>query len=352
MKYPAADIADPTGKRLTAWLTINRACNLRCQWCYAQMTGFEHKDDMSLQLVDQSIEFLHGMSMKSVILIGGEPTIHPHFFEIVQRIKQADMAAYVVTNAIKFSSKGFLDRAIDAGVASITVSLKASNRRDFLEATGRDSFIRTMKAIGNISESGIPSVVNVTLSESLLGRFDEMISAVRESGAVAFSVDSGKPVLFGGKTNMDGMGTPERLVEFFMEVYPKLKRSGLRFSLKIALPFCLFPKEFIEEIMEDGNVLTGCQMVSGRGIIIDPSGRLIPCNHMCDQSIGTIGEDFVDAQGFVSHRKQESVIRFYRTVSSAPHRNCLDCSYWRACGAGCKLYWLHYGSESLIGNFK
>ena len=31
------------------WITLNRACNLRCKWCYAQDTKFSLLDDMELE---------------------------------------------------------------------------------------------------------------------------------------------------------------------------------------------------------------------------------------------------------------------------------------------------------------
>ena len=34
----------------TAWVTLNRACNLRCRWCYAAGTGYKAGDDMSFEL--------------------------------------------------------------------------------------------------------------------------------------------------------------------------------------------------------------------------------------------------------------------------------------------------------------
>ena len=34
-------------KYKAGWLTINRACNIRCKWCYAQGTGFNKKDNVN-----------------------------------------------------------------------------------------------------------------------------------------------------------------------------------------------------------------------------------------------------------------------------------------------------------------
>ena len=338
--------------RMTAWLTINRACNLRCSWCYAKMTGFSKMNSMSMPLVESSVRLLKDLSLESVILIGGEPTIHPKFLDIVRLVKLSGLKTYLVTNAIKLSNPKFLDAVLSAGISSITVSFKASNAHDYKKFTGKDAFERTLKAIRNICETKVHHVVNITACEALIKNFDEMIEVIAESGAKSFSVDSGKPIILADKTYADGMGSPEQMAKFFMEIYPKLKKAGINFSVKIAVPFCLFPRTFIDSVIEDGNILTGCQMVSGRGIIIDPEGKLVPCNHLCHLSFGGLGKDFVTAEEYVRLRRKKEVVEFYKAASACPHENCVSCSYWEICGAGCKLYWLHYDKKDLIGNFE
>lgn len=345
-------VGDQEIPKLTAWLTTNRSCNMRCSWCYAQMTGFNAEETMTLEIVEQSIELFRGLKLDSVILIGGEPTIHPHFLQIVEKIVASGMNAYLVTNALRFADKDFLKSAVTAGISAITVSLKAANAIDYREFTKKDAFEKVKRAIRNLKESGALYVVNVTACESLVDSFDEMISLVKDMGVRMLSVDTGKPVILDGKTYMESMESPQRMARFFMEIYPKLKQSGIRFSLKIAVPFCLFPREFIDIMIAEGNVMTGCQMVSGRGIIIDPTGELVPCNHLCNLSLGRLGKDFLDAGEYIALRRSEKATNFYNSVSSAPHNNCVGCSYWEQCGAGCKLYWLHYKPHDLVANFK
>lgn len=337
--------------RLTGWLTTNRSCNMRCNWCYAKMTNFDAKDTMTLDVAEKSIKLLQGLKLESVILIGGEPTIHPNFLQIVEKITAAGMDACLVTNALRFSDRRFLDSAIAAGLTAITVSLKAANAADYISFTRKDAFEKVRLAISNLKDSGVPYVVNVTACDSLVSNFDEVISFARDMNVRMLSVDTGKPVVLNGNTHMDNMESPQRMAGFFMEIYPKLKQSGVRFSVKIAVPFCLFPKDFADQLIAEGNAMAGCQMVSGRGIIIDPEGELVPCNHLCNLSLGKLGEDFSDADGYIALRRKKDVIKFYDSVSSMPHDNCSRCEYWEVCGAGCKLYWLHYGPGDLISNF-
>ncbi|MCR4279280.1 MAG: radical SAM protein [Candidatus Zambryskibacteria bacterium] len=336
---------------MTAWLTTNRSCNLRCNWCYAKMTNFDAKETMTLNVAERSIDFLRDLKLESVILIGGEPTVHPQFFRIVEKIIREGMKAYLVTNALRFSNRVFLKDAIGAGISAVTVSLKAVTAEDYKAFTGKDAFKRVRQAIHNLQDVGIPHVVNITACDSLVSNFDEVISFAKEIGIRMLSVDTGKPVVLEGNTHMDGMESPKRMAQFFMEIYPKLKQSGIRFSVKVAIPFCLFPRKFADMLIADGNTMTGCQMVSGRGIIIDPQGELVPCNHLCHLSLGGLGRDFSSAKEYVALRKRKDVIEFYDSVNSMPHNNCTNCNYWSVCGAGCKLYWLHYGPSDLISDF-
>jgi MoaA/NifB/PqqE/SkfB family radical SAM enzyme len=65
------------------WLTINRACNLRCSWCYALAEGFNPVDNMEIGLAKKLLSLFSDLGMKKIILIGGEPTICPNLIEII-----------------------------------------------------------------------------------------------------------------------------------------------------------------------------------------------------------------------------------------------------------------------------
>lgn len=343
-------LSDDERPALTAWLTINRACNLRCVWCYAKMTGY-NKDTMNMETAARSIALMKDLGLKSVILIGGEPTVHPNFFEIIKMIREAEMEAYLVTNAIRLADKRFFKKMLDTGVTSITVSFKAANHEMFRRDTGVDMFNDQIQAVRNIVEAGVNHVVNITACENLMANFDEMIEAVKSTGTDKFSIDTGKPIFLDGRSSVEGMGTPREMADFFMSIYSKLEQSGLRFSVKVAVPFCLFPVDFVDKMIEDGNILTGCQMASARGLIVDPLGRLLPCNHICDNFIGEIGKDFSTAEELWAFRRSEPMIDFYQIISGYPNSLCSGCEYWGMCGAGCKLYWLHYGDSDMLGNF-
>ncbi len=93
---------------------------------------------------------------------------------------------------------------------------------------------------------------------------------------------------------------------------------------------------------------TGCHIYSGSGIIMAPDGRLLPCNHFCDNPLGELGKDFENAAEYLQFRKKSEIIDFYKMLASYPHEKCQSCGYWQECGAGCRINWLYQGADQLI----
>lgn len=338
--------------RFTGWLTINRACNLRCEWCYAKIMSFSKSENMTLDTARQSIRFFKELPLENVILIGGEPTIHPHFLEIVKMIREADLQPLLVTNSIKIADNNFLQAMLDAGLVGITTSLKAANEKQYQQFTGRRVFSKVMEAIDNINKSGVDHKISVTICESLFKNFNEVIGAIVKGGTQLFSLDMGRPVIVNNRIQADGIATPREMASFIVGIYPELINCGVKFNIKFSIPFCLFPENFVKKLIKNNHLTSGCQIFNGDGVILDPGGRLLPCNHFCDNALGQLGIDFTTAEEYYQFRKRSDVAGFYKTVSSCPHRQCIDCQYWQYCGSGCKIHWLHRGTNELIGNFK
>ncbi|MGQ0670016.1 MAG: radical SAM protein [Actinomycetota bacterium] len=79
-------------------LEITEACNLECPACFA---GEAHVRHASLEDVDVMVRALlraEGGSADVVMLSGGEPTLHPRFLEIADRVASARVR-YVIVNS-------------------------------------------------------------------------------------------------------------------------------------------------------------------------------------------------------------------------------------------------------------
>ena len=137
-----------------AWLTINRNCNLHCKWCYQNNTIKDTKT-MPYSLAEKLIDLCSGLFAKNIILIGGEPTLHPRFFDIIKYIKNKGLKVSVVSNSIKFSNDKFVTKAMEAGIDSITTSIKGSSKEEYLKSTGSDVFNLLKQALVNLKKRKI-----------------------------------------------------------------------------------------------------------------------------------------------------------------------------------------------------
>jgi len=74
-------------------ILLTNYCNRRCRYCFAQdriapaknSAGENAKKHISRENFDQALQFLKRSSSSSVGLLGGEPTLHPEFPELVDR---------------------------------------------------------------------------------------------------------------------------------------------------------------------------------------------------------------------------------------------------------------------------
>lgn len=334
--------------RYSSFLTINRSCNLRCEWCYANPERFIGNKNMSLETVEKSINLFKGLPIKSVILIGGEPTIHPDFLTITKMIKEANLSPALITNGIKFKDAHFLQKTLDAGVNSISMSLKGGSTEEYKRSTGRWAFNDVMRGLKNIVESGVNNNLSVVISDDLCANFDMTMDAILNSGVKHFSIDTERPAILNNEAIYSGNFSFKQMATFIVEIYPKLEACGLDFTINISIPFCLFPDGFIEILKKKNRMTSGCPIYTGSAIVIDPSGKLLPCNHFCDNALGELGVDFSTANDYLKFRGREDIKEFYNVLSSYPDEKCKHCNYWQECGAGCRLNWLYKDSKELI----
>jgi len=97
----------------TVLIEVTDACNLRCPTCYA-MSGPERKNHRSLEQIEAMLDLaVRNEEEPSIVQIsGGEPTIHPQFFEILDAARNRPIQHLMInTNGIRIATEdGFAER--------------------------------------------------------------------------------------------------------------------------------------------------------------------------------------------------------------------------------------------------
>ena len=79
-----------------AYLQITTKCNMNCaHCCYSCSMRGKHMDN---HLIQQAIDFAESIDNYSIAIGGGEPTLHPQFFDILKRSLQVFDNVWLATN--------------------------------------------------------------------------------------------------------------------------------------------------------------------------------------------------------------------------------------------------------------
>lgn len=138
-------------------LEITQACNLRCPTCYADAQGH---DMMSMDHAkDLLIAFFKTQSKLDVLMIsGGEPTIHPHFIEILDMALALPIDRVVInTNGLRLTQSPELVSALQARRERIELYFSYGSFRPeiHLRLYGKDLVSRKQAALQIACDAGL-----------------------------------------------------------------------------------------------------------------------------------------------------------------------------------------------------
>lgn len=80
-------------------ILLTTRCNLSCKYCFAQEKLSSSRMNMPMENVQRVIDFLKRSEFPIFRVMGGEPTLHPQFNEIIQTAIAAGMRVDVLSNA-------------------------------------------------------------------------------------------------------------------------------------------------------------------------------------------------------------------------------------------------------------
>ncbi len=139
------------GGNFQNWLEVNltSVCNGKCKWCI-EKDGYHPTYIAEWDVIaNQAIK----SGKENIILLGGEPTLHPDFSKIVKRLVSAHKKVWVTTNGSKLDSPYVRENLV--GVAGVNISIHDSNMVENRKVTGINLFHSKIKpAIQALHELG------------------------------------------------------------------------------------------------------------------------------------------------------------------------------------------------------
>jgi uncharacterized radical SAM superfamily Fe-S cluster-containing enzyme len=152
-------------------IEINDHCNLNCPICYAE-SGTARLDYRSMAGIEKMVQaVVRNEGHPDVVQIsGGEPTLHPEFFAVLDLCKSQPIRHLMVnTNGIRIAQEKDFTRRLAGYMPDFEVYLQFDSfERDTLrELRGADLREIRRKALEHLNELGVSTTLVVTLKKGL-----------------------------------------------------------------------------------------------------------------------------------------------------------------------------------------
>lgn len=198
--------------RLTfLFFELTDACNLSCLHCGSSACP-QNKTYLptdNIYKVMKSVAGRYDPSNIMICLTGGEPMLHPDFFDIVSSAKRLGFSCGVTTNATLIS-RAAAEQMVTAGIDSVTVSLDGLEASHDWFRNQKGAFQRAVDGIRNLmaaTKGRISTQITTVVHKKNMAQLDRMYELV-----VSLGVDSWRVI------NLEPMG---RALE-----HPELLLSG------------------------------------------------------------------------------------------------------------------------------
>jgi radical SAM protein with 4Fe4S-binding SPASM domain len=292
-------------------------CNYFCKHCY-RSSAPSRSTQVSFEALKSFLGDFHRHGGVVVELTGGEPMLHPDFFEIVKWCNERFSLVGVLTNGYYLQEKEVEKLLPYRGHMIFNLSLD-SHREDYHDSFRgmKDAYKRTVNAMRLLSENKFFFRVSMSVTGENFFDIEETVKLAKKLGARAFTFNPVFDVGRGQKSAGPLITDPveaKKYVDYEVGIYEKY--SGFLSTL--------------DETQQAALKKSNCGLLS-KTITISPDGTIRGC--VMFDSVFEIGN--INRQDYESIFRRKELVSFSRLP--APREEfCGDCPHLGYC-KGCVL---------------
>ena len=311
---------------LMFFLDLTERCNLKCWFCYKDQASYTRKD-AEYQDIKQILDIMHQGGCNEVIYLGGEPTIHPQLFQILNHADSLGMTQCIVSNG-QIIDEGFAERL--SAIRNFEVGISIHSCKEFIQnviAGNSASFSRIKRAIRALEKYGVPWYSQTSLIQANYLELNQLHHFLARCGSPT-RMDLSRMVV--GTHLPDQFLTEAEYTEVFKQI-DRLNMEGLPVRIE-AFPRC-WPKQIAEEQGLNYPKLKAavrpCYAWTGQ-ISIDIHGNVRLC-----PTGGKIAGNILK-EGFDGVWRKNRIIQDFQTFQWQ-RPECLVCDDFAFCIGACKM---------------
>lgn len=320
------------GRFRNVYLYITDKCQLRCGHCYMG-ERLDNALTMPFSTVTHNMKVWRKLGGSKLSILGGEPTLHPRFEEIVRFAKAIGYEKVILnTNGLVTSRKRLRNLNPD-DFAYIQVSLDGGSPETHDVVRGKGTFAQAWETTQELCERGFDTRVICTVNKVNMDDCLELLPMAERAGAslVKYHVFSG---IGRGLANDSWLVSPLEWVQF----YEQLEQLRSQYSLQIWYQPTYSRRSRVDQFAQEG--YRGCVGRTLDRISIFPDGRAYVCSYLFDTTLNFA--NMVDGKVVLNKGPNE----FDLFNAALQDHGCGKCKVENACTGGCPAEQVVMGGAS------
>jgi radical SAM protein with 4Fe4S-binding SPASM domain len=257
---------------LMAWVELTRACNLRCPHCFVE-AGAPREVEMSTERILQLLDEWAEMGVFSVVITGGEPSIHPDFMKIVHYAYNLGFTVAIASNGMPMTDKMLAQIPQD----DVIISVSLDGIHGAGAATGESDFEAVTRKLLQIRNFGFNTSIMTTTTHENVDELQTFINFAIDNDISLRSVPfvpMGRGSLYRELQNQ--VGDIEKAAQFWIaeEKWERIKDKELGLCAGKVFNFLITMVYSLRRCM------------SGRGLCyVTSDGTVFPCSNASGNKI-------------------------------------------------------------------
>ena len=299
---------------------LTYACNLACAHCLSS-SGRRDPRELTTAQAEAVIDELQRMQVFYVNIGGGEPTIRPDFWHLLEYAVAHQVGVKFSTNGVRLTPEraAYLAGPACAGYVDVQVSLDGATAEVNDHVRGPGSYDTALTALANLQEAGFTDAkISVVCTRENIGQLDDFKALADR---------------FGATLRLTRLRPSGRGADVWDELHPLPEQQRVLYDWLVAHGEGVLTGDSFFHLAAFGEALPGLNLCgAGRVVcLIDPIGDVYACPFAIHDQF--LAGNLLDEGGF--KRVWQHSALFTELRSPQTGGACASCSAYDSCRGGC-----------------
>ena len=296
---------------------LTYACNLACVHCLSS-SGRRDPRELSTQEAMGVIDELQRMQVFYVNIGGGEPTIRPDFWDLVEYSVDHQVGVKFSTNGVRLTAAA-AERIARSNYVDVQISLDGATAAVNDEIRGEGSFETAIRAMDNLAEAGVADFkLSVVMTRNNIDQLDAFKMLADERG---------------GRLRLTRLRPSGRGADVWDQLHLLPAQQRVLYDWLVARGEDVMTGDSFFHLSPFGEALPGLNLCgAGRVVcLIDPIGDVYACPFAIHDNF--LAGNIREGGGFESVWKHSEL--FSRLREPQGGGACNSCNFYDSCRGGC-----------------